>query len=68
MQKLFFYSRVYQHSLAEAFKAKFGGTVNGDKVTFTSNYNGIQINLITETLRHYDIDFSNLNGKIPDDL
>lgn len=55
-------------NLAAAVAEKIGGTVNGDKITFSSYYNGMQINLQTETLRHYDIDFSNLGVRIPSDL
>lgn len=56
------------NTLAQAVAGKLGGTVDGDKVTFSSNYNGAQINLTTETLRHYDVNFSSLNVKIPDAL
>lgn len=55
-------------SLAQAFASRLGGTVDGDSVKFTSSYDGAQINLSTETLRHYDVNFSNLNVKIPDGL
>lgn len=55
-------------TLAEAVASKLGGTVEGNNVKFTGPYNGYQIRLTTETLRHYDVDFSNLNVKIPDAL
>lgn len=52
-------------SLAQALRSRIGGTVDGENLKFTYNANGAEINLIDETLRHYDIDFSNLNVKIP---
>ena len=55
-------------TLAQTVAGKIGGTVDGDNVTFSNNYNGAQINLTTETLRHYDVNFSSLNVKIPDAL
>ena len=57
-------------SLAQAIAERLtGGTVDGDKIKFEryNNYT-LQMNIQTETLRHYDIDFSNLGVKIPDDL
>ena len=56
-------------SFAQAVASKLGGTVDGDNVKFTYGYyDGTPINLETETLRHYDIDFSNLSVKFPSDL
>ena len=55
-------------SLAQAVASKLRGTADGDTVKFTSTYNGETIRLETETLRHYDIDFSNLKASIPKDL
>ena|GEM_PF-4718580 len=58
-------------TLAQAIAERIisGGTADGDKIVFEryNNY-GMQINIQTETLRHYDLDFSNLGVKIPDDL
>lgn len=56
-------------SLAQAVASKLGGTVDGDNVKLTGGYyDGTPVNLETETLRHYDIDFSNISVKIPSGL
>ena len=54
---------------AEASTAKnLSSTCDGDTWKITSTYNGAQINLVTETLRSYEIDFSNLNLSMPGGL
>lgn len=68
--------RVEQDSLtlAAAVQEKMGGTLDGDKVKIGSadlageSGNNGTITLMEETLRHYDIDFSTLNVKMPDGL
>ncbi len=61
-------------TLAEAVSQQISNTeVDGDKVKIKSTRAGTLGNsdnviFIEETLRHYDIDFSNLNVKIPDGL
>ena len=60
-------------SLAEALKSKLGGTVDGENLKFTYSSvgtygNNTQISLMTETLRHYDINFSNIKVEIPSGL
>ena len=55
-------------TLAEAVASRLGGSANGNAVRFTVDSNYAQANLTTETLRHYDINFSNLGARIPDDL
>lgn len=61
-------------TLAAAVQEKMGGTVDGDKVKISSadlageSGNNGTITLMEETLRHYDIDFSTLNVKMPDGL
>lgn len=53
-------------SLVQAVASKVGGTVDGDSVKF--NESSGEPRLVTETLRHYDIDFSNLEVNIPSGL
>ena len=63
-------------SLAAALKNALSSVnvaVDGDKVKFYSSYSGTSGNNSTvifsqETTRHYDIDFSTLSVKIPDEL
>lgn len=63
-------------TLAQALKEKINNSyveVDGDKVKFISSSlgaagNNSSVSFIDETLRHYDINFSNLNVELPDGL